>query len=59
MSGTIVNAIPTIPVQLSAPLVRSIQCRPPVIVATCFLTITIAGEIAYGEALDLPYTFVE
>ena len=59
MSGTIVNAIPTIPVQLSAPLVRSNQCRPPVIVAIGLLTITIDGEIVYSEALDLPYTFVE
>jgi hypothetical protein len=59
MSGTIVNAIPTVPVRLSGPLVRSNQCRPPVIVAIGFLTITIDGEIVYGEALDLPYTFVE
>jgi hypothetical protein len=59
MSGTIVNAIPTIPVQLSAPLVRSNHCRPPVNVAIGFLTITIAGDTVYSEALDLPYTFVE
>ena len=36
MSGSILNAIPTIPVQLSAPLVRSNQCRPPVMVAIGF-----------------------
>ena len=59
MSGSIANAIPTIPVQLSGPLVRSNQCRPPVIVAIGFLTITIAGDLVYGEALDLPYTFVD
>ncbi len=59
MSGTVVNAIPTIPVRLGAPLVRSNHCRPPVSVAIGFLTITIDGAIVYSEALTLPYTFVE
>jgi hypothetical protein len=59
MSGSIRNAIPTIPVQLSAPLVRSNACVPPINVATGHLTITIDGAVVYDQSLDLPFTFVE
>jgi hypothetical protein len=59
MSGSIVGAPSTVPMQLSAPLVRSNTCVPPIRVATGRLTIRIEGTVAYDETHELPFVFVE
>jgi len=59
MSGGIVNASSTVPLQLTAPLVRSNSCRPPIRVSTGQLVITTDGAVVYDQTLELPFTFVD